>query len=140
MSDADDDAGGLEDSLSKYDTVVDALKMTEPEYRNKVMDGVAHVTESESVTPVRPSKGEAKNAARKWAEGLPIFSKEEWDGATYGAIVEFSKTPTADLTRWHLKHSAHSALRAMALEAMVNDVVEEFMEIHTKYRTDKGEP
>lgn len=140
MSDAGDDGGGLEDSPTKYDSVTDMLKMTEPEYRNKVWDGVNHVLEHESITPVRPSKGEAKRVAREWATDLPIFSKEEWDGATYGAIVEFSSTPTADLTRWHLKHNAHSALRAMALEAMVNDVVEEFMDATTKYRTDKGEP
>lgn len=139
MTDADD-GGGLEDSPTKYDSVTDALKMTEPEYRNMVLDGVGHVIEHESITPVRPSKGEAKRVAREWAKNLSVFSTEEWDGATYGAMVEFSMTPPEDLTRWHLKNSAKSALRTMALEAVVSDVVEDFLDKTTKYRTDKGEP
>ena len=129
----------LNDSPTKYDSVVEQLKMTEPEYRNLRHDGIDVIVQSDSHTPVRPAKDEAKHTVRGWADELDIFQPDQFDGATLGAIVEFSDVDETKLTKWQLKAGAKSGLIAMAKEALVIDVVDEWMELTTKYRTDKDD-
>jgi len=124
----------MEDAPSKYDSVNESLKMTEPEYRNLRHDGIDVVVESDNHTPVRPSKSEVKHTVRKWANDHELFASDHYDGATYGAIVEFS-----DVTIRPPNHHSNdkTLLKHMARKALVEDVVEQWMSLTTKYRTDK---
>jgi len=128
---------GLEDAPTKYDSVNDALKMTEPEYRNLRHDAINVIVESDNHTPVRPDKSEAKHTVRGWANDHDIFQRDNIDGATLGAIVEFSAIESSKLTRWQIEMTGEKALIEMAKEALVLDAVNEWMDLTTKYRTDK---
>ena len=105
---------------TKYDSVLDAMKVTEAEYRGLLSSMTLEFVQERSGAH-GASTGKMRNWAQDYLEGHEWF--QEFDGATCGAIVEFSDVDAQVLTRWHCQPDAQQALEVMAEEAIIEDFV-----------------
>ena len=101
---------------TKYDSVLDAMKVTEAEYRGLLSSMTLEFVQEES-----GAHGASTGKMRNWAQDY--LGCHEFDGATCGAIVEFSDVDAQVLTRWHCQPDAQQALEVMAEEAIIEDFV-----------------
>ncbi|MDS0258531.1 hypothetical protein NDI56_03785 [Haloarcula sp. S1CR25-12] len=107
---------------TKYDSVLDALKITKTEFDSE-LSGMALEWTKDDDTRFDASTGDLRNWAREYLDGHEWF--ESFDGATLGAIVEFADVDPQALTRWHCQGDAAAALETMAEEAIIEQFVAE---------------
>lgn len=119
---------------TKYDSTLDHLKMTSGEYENQVMKGVRAIQEKEYIDLTRAPKRKLKSEAEDFVDDHDWF--DEFDGATLGAIVEFSDADKGEITRWQIRHGPQGALEEMAREAMVLDILNNVRQV--KYTVESG--
>lgn len=117
---------------TKYDSTLDALKVTQAEYENQRIQGVREVQEKDHIDLTRAPRRDLRSEAKDYVDAHQWF--DSFDGATLGAIVEFSDVDGYELTRWQLATDATEALQRMAREAMVTDIVEHCRDI--KYQVE----
>jgi len=115
-----------------YDSTLDALKMTKPEYEGEVIKAVREIQEKEHIDLARAPKRDLRTEAEEIVDSHEFF--DGFDGATLGAIVDWSDVSMHKLTRWHINSNAQKALRRMAREAMVEDILDSVREV--KYQVE----
>lgn len=116
-----DDTTDNNSTERKYDSTLDALKMTEAEYQNAVTTAVSEIQAEHGLVGTDPEV--LKDAAKDHAQDHEWF--QSFDGATFGAIVEWSGSDPLEVQRWQLENERGAALRQMAVQTFEQDIIDQ---------------
>ncbi len=106
-------------------SVLDDLKISEPAYKSARYDIIRPIQDDIGLygTADKTLWNEVKERAREHE----FF--DEFDGAKFGAIIEYSEADGVDISRHELETDTNEILRVMALECFEQDIYNKMMEL-----------
>jgi hypothetical protein len=116
----------MTDDESTYDSMLDSLKLTEPEYRGFVIDAVSRIQQRDDIALREASRDDLIEAGHEMADEIELF--DDPDGATLGAILQFAKAGNVE-TREETLVDPMQYLERLARDAFAIDVSREAWEV-----------